>query len=204
MLSPCRSRLCLRLAAGSAHPRCLLPDLGALPLAGPFLTPLNRWWGPLTPCQPSWLGISKLAEVRLYNMVFIWVPRNLRDLASPRVCCLLLWCPLPPLLPSVLSLQFSSALKDTGEIRQSLALVNGNIERDVGLSSCRCPQSLCVIHLIAPRIGGQGNELERLWSLEEYGPALSSRDSSSPCPQYLRETRKLVLTGLALLLWREV
>lgn len=143
-----------------------------------------------------------MAEVRLYNMVFIWVPGNSLDLASPRVCCLLLWCPLPPLLPSVLSLQFSSALKDTGEISQSLALVNGNIERDVGLSSCRYLQSLYVIHLIAPRIGGQGNGLERLWSLEEYSPALSSRDSSSPCPQYLRETRKLVITGLALLLWR--
>lgn len=79
----CWSRLCLWPAAGSAHPRSLLPDSGALPVAGPFLTPLSRWRTPLTPWQPSGLGICKMARVRLYNMVFVWLPGNSLDLASP-------------------------------------------------------------------------------------------------------------------------
>lgn len=86
--SSCSLRLCLWLAAGSVCPRSLLLGSGRGSASGwtfpkPFSLPFC-WWGPLIPWQPSWLGISKMVQVRLHSVVFVaLVQGSLLGLASP-------------------------------------------------------------------------------------------------------------------------
>lgn len=106
-----------------------------------------------------------------------------------------------PLLPSLLSLQFLSLLLwRTREIRQSIALVNGNQWKKCWFFQTP-PVSLCdsldtPAHWWAEEWAGKAVEPER----KSTCPLLKG---TLPLPSPLIETRKVILTGLALLPWRK-